>query len=44
MQNFSKEQLAEWHEAKNPTPVKKKPKVVEPAEDVPYIFEVKDSE
>jgi hypothetical protein len=44
MQNFSKEQIAEWHEAKNPTPVKKKPKVVEPAEDAPYIFEVKDSE
>lgn len=44
VQNFSKKQIAEWHESKNPAPVKRKLEVVEPVEEVPYIFEVKDSE
>ena len=36
MQNFSKEQLAEWHESKNPATVKPKP--------APYIYDIEDLE
>ena len=44
-QSFTQEQVEAWHGPKK-KPAKKKPelKVVEPAQETPYIFEVKDPE
>jgi hypothetical protein len=41
-QSFTQEQVDEWHGPKK-KPAKSKP-VVEPVEDAPYIFEVRDPE
>lgn len=43
-QSFTQEQVDEWHGPKK-KPAKSKPEpVVEPVEDAPYIFEVRDPE
>lgn len=41
VQNFSKEQIAEWKRSKDPAPVKVEPEVVEVQKDTPYIYDIK---